>query len=148
MSKTKIDLIDISIAGVSEDSTHDVPVSFNDDGEAIAGFKVVDANSKRYRDAKRAFDVQAVKAATVRRKAIDGKTDEGATALLNIGETQKLALIKACVVGLYGFGSGGKPVEPTDEVLTSIFARWPTLIDKVAEKINEASSFLTMPATS
>lgn len=142
MSKTKVNLIDLDEV-TTEDVAHDVPVAFDEEGKAVAGFKINDANSKRFRDTKRAIDVAAVKKAGSRRKSIDGKTDEGAAQLLDIADAQKKALVKGCVVSIYGFSLGGKPAEASDEVLEKILTKYPSLIDKLAAKIDEGAGFLT-----
>lgn len=140
--------IDLATLDTRQDALHDVPVLFDEDGTALAGFKVVDANSKRYRDAKRKFDLINVKRSAVRRKAIDAKTDEGAAALLDLAAEQRTDIAVECVVEWYGFKSGGVDVPPTPETLAKVFAAYPQWVELVNAKIAEGASFLSSSPTS
>lgn len=142
MSKTNTKLIDLDAVLIAKDIPHDVPVSFDEHGVPQAGFKVFDANSERYRETKRAVEIKAVMAGANRGKGVDTKTETGAKTVLDVQESTKRALVKGCIESMYGLSVGGKPAEPTDEVLEKIFARFPILVDRLAAKIDEGAGFL------
>lgn len=134
--------VDVDSFGKPQEIRHEVVVMYHDNGEPKAGFKVVDANHPLYREAKRNFDVANVKRSAARRKNLDAKTDEGANVLLDISEEQKRALAVACVVDWFGFGSKGKPVPVTPQLVEAAFKTYPAWIDLVSAKVEEGARFL------
>lgn len=140
--------IDLDALDQRTDAVHDVQVQFDEDGNATAGFMVVDANSQRYRDAKRKFDVANVKRGAVRRKAIDAKTDDGASTLLDMGEEQARVVAIACVDSWYGFKVNGTPAPLNPTNLGKVFTAFPQWVELVNRKIVEGASFLASSATS
>ena len=146
--------VNTPVAGVEIDELaevaeklHDCPLLFDADGNTIAGFKVVDANSERFRKAKRDAEVQAVKRSSTRRKSIDAKTDEGANTLLDLAARNTKAIVKACVREWYGFANGGQPVPLTSDSLEKVLTLRPTFVDVAMAKIQESASFFESSKT-
>ena len=134
--------LDLADLDSTAESTFDVPVAFDADGNAIAGFKVVGKNSTKYRNAKRRQDVIAVKKSTQRGgKAPDGKTDEGALQYLEDSTARESAIVRACVVDWYGFTKNGAAIALTDDELVNVFEKRPTWFDKVSASISTDANF-------
>lgn len=134
--------IDIDTLANDDQTLIDVPVVFDEDAEAIAGFKIVGKNSSRYQDAQRAIEILAIKRAVVKKQKIDAKTDEGAGQFVDITKENQIKVAVAVVVGMYGFKSGGQDVEPNAEILTKIFNSKPTWLQKVTAALENEASFL------
>lgn len=135
--------IDLSTLGQAvEEVLHDCPVQFDDEAEAVVGFKILDSNSEAFRAAKRSADVAAVKRASVKKQRIDGKTDEGANALLDLGQQTNRVIAIAIVKEWYGFTNEGKPAPLTEESLKKVLTRFPDWFDKIIAKAGEGAAFL------
>lgn len=133
---------DISTLDAETENTFDVPVVFNNDGEAVAGFKVVGKNSAEFRSELRRQEVTAIKRAAIRGgNQVDGKTDEGATTLQDRYDENQLSFTVACVVGLYGFSKDGATLLRTPAAVRDLFAKRPTWREKVAAAIEVEANF-------
>ena len=134
---------DISSLDKETENSFDVPVVFDADGNAVAGFKVVGKNSAEFRAARRKQEVTAIKRAGVRGgKQPDAKTDDGAAYYLDNAAENELSLAAACVVGLYGFSKDGVALLRTDEVLIDLFSKRPTWREKVSGAIEVDANFI------
>lgn len=120
----------------------DVPVLFDADGEPTDGFKVVGMNSKQYQDADRQWNVKAYKKSARRGgRGIDASTDTGASELADTIEKRQAHIASACIVGIYGFTTDGKPAELNEKTLTDIFTARPTWRTKVLMAIEAEQVF-------
>lgn len=133
---------DISSLDATQESTIDVPVVFDDNGEPVAGFKCVGKDSKEYRTTQRQQQIRAIKRSGVRaNKQPDAKTDEGAAFYLDTGEENTMELAVACVVGLYGFNRGDAPLELTPSNVEALFEKRGSWRDKVQAAIEADANF-------
>jgi hypothetical protein len=126
------------------EKVHTVSVLFNDDGDHAAGFDIVGKNSEQYRAIIRATSVVAIKRSQTKKQQIDGKTDAGAGQLFDLGEDRNLKIAKAVVVGLPGFVSSGVQLPVTEQVLDSLFAKFPAWVDKIIAALEVDANFLTI----
>lgn len=126
------------------EKTHTVTVLFDDDGNHQAGFEIVSKNSDAYQSAVRETSVGAIKRSVQKNKQIDGKTDEGAGQLYDLGEDRNMKLAMSVVVGLPGFVDKGQQVPVTKEFLTAVFTKFPTWQDKILAALEADSNFLTV----
>lgn len=122
--------------------TLDVDVLFDEAGDAIAGFRILDSNSDEYRKAKRENEIAGVMRGSARKKPIDLATESGAATALNLGNanTRKLAL--AITVDWYGFADKGKTLGFDRETLQRMLEARQSWADKIVAKAEEAASFL------
>ena len=133
---------DINALNVSETTSFDVPVVFDDNGEPVAGFKCVGKDSKEYRATQRQQQIRAIKRSSVRaNKQPDAKTNEGAAFYLDTGEENTMELAVACVVGLYGFNRGDAPLELTPANVEALFEKRGSWRDKVQAAIEADANF-------
>lgn len=119
----------------------DVPLVFDDDGNAVDGVKVVSADSQEYQEADRAWKTANVKKVARRGPNFDMKTEEGAQAIVDTTEKREMAVAIACTVGIYGFTLEGKPAELNDETLRMLFTAKPTWRSKVVGVIERDRVF-------
>jgi hypothetical protein len=133
----KVDLKDLH----AEQDPIDVALIFDEDGNPTDGFKVVGADSDQYQAADRAWKLVNVKKASRAGYGINTKTNEGATELLNQLKKREFVIAKACIVGIYGFTSGGEPALLNDETLEAIFKARPTWRTKVVAAIEAEQVF-------
>lgn len=124
--------------------TFTVPVLFNDDGSMRAGFEIVGKNSDQYRDVIRATSVGAIQRAQQTQKTIDGKTEEGAGTLYDLGEDRNQKIAMAVVVNAPGFVSGGEPVPVTGQFLKNCFTKFPTWQEDILHALNADANFLAV----
>lgn len=134
--------MDLSKLQVGKDELIDVPVLFDDEGEPTDGFKVVGANSKRYQEVDRKWKLANVRRVALRRQITNASTEEGAAELVDAVVRREAAIVKACVVELYGFTQDGKPAELTEATLTAIFTARPRWREKVIAAIEADSGFM------
>ena len=120
----------------------DVPLMFDDEGEAIAGFKVVSADSDDYQDVERAYRISGVKKAARRGRGIDAKTDTGANELVDVLAKRERAILIACIKEQYGFTDGGQLAPLTPDTLDDIFTKRPTWRIKVLAAIESDQVFI------
>jgi hypothetical protein len=125
----------------AEQDPIDVPLLFDDEGVPTDGFKVIGADSDQYQAADRDWKLKNVKKVARMGRGIDSKTNEGATELLNQMAKREFAIAKACIVGIYGFTSEGKPATLNEETLTTIFKARPTWRVKVVAAIEAEQVF-------
>jgi len=133
--------MDLNTLSDSVESTTDVPVTWDDEGQPTEGFHVVGSNSKEYQDAVRKFDVINVKRVGNRGRSPDMATDEGAKDVVLAGERRKLAIGIACVKSMYGFTNNGEPAEANNETLTTVFKKRPTWLNKVVTAVEAEGNF-------
>jgi hypothetical protein len=124
--------------------TFTVTVLFNEDGTPRAGFEIVGKNSDQYRDVIRATSVGAIQRAQQTKKTIDGKTEEGASTLYDLGEDRNQKIAMAVVVGAPGFVSGGQQVPVTGEFLKACFTKFPTWQDAILAALEADANFLAV----
>lgn len=125
------------------EKTFTVSVLFDADGNHKAGFEIVSKNSDQYRAAIRATSTTAIKRSQTKSKQIDGKTDEGAGALFDLGEDRGQKIAMAVVVGLPGFVSNGQPVPVSEAFLKAVFDKFPTWEEKILAALEVDGNFLT-----
>jgi hypothetical protein len=130
--------------------THNVDVLFDDDGNATAGFTIVGKNSPEYQAESHAVRADAHKRSAIRKSAIDVKTDEGASKLVDVIDSNATRLALSVVTGWYGFTSAGVPVPFDKKLVLSAFKKYPTWEDKVNAALEVDSNFLKVssPASS
>ena len=134
---------DLDSLDAGTENTFDVPVVFDDNGDAVAGFKVVGKNSLEYRVARRAQEMVGIKRASVRgSKQPDAKTDVGAAYYLDYAAENETGIAVACVVSWYGFAKDGAEIPLTAEALVNVFAKRPTWREKVSSAIEVDANFM------
>lgn len=133
--------IDLDSIDKPTEVTFDVPVAFDNEGTAIAGFTVVGKDSDQYRTAKRRQDVIAVKKSMQRGKAPDAKTDVGAAQYLDDGQAREIAVVSACVVGWYGFTRSGVAIECSAAEVSAVLEKRPTWLEKVGVAVASDANF-------
>ncbi|MES2262093.1 MAG: hypothetical protein V4724_26530 [Pseudomonadota bacterium] len=126
------------------EKTFVVPVKYDDEGEVAAGFEITSKNSGPYQDAIRETTVGTIKRSQQKNKQIDGKTDEGANALYDLGEDRNMRIAVAVVVGLPGFVDKGVPVPVTPEIVKALLTKMPTWLDKIIAALEVDANFLTV----
>lgn len=146
------DLDDI-LASPDKPLTFDVGVIFDDEGNAISGFRIVSRNSDQARAAERAVRIENQKAASKRNKAIDTKTDEGAAKVIDIVDSQNLARAGAVVVDWFGWtkkDADGKPVPRQFDatLIPAILKQKPTWVERILHAMAEDNNFLPKSPTS
>lgn len=124
--------------------TFTVTVMFNDDGSPRAGFEIVGKNSDQYRDVIRATSVGAIQRSQQTKRVIDGKTEDGAGTLFDLGEDRFQKIAMAVVVGAPGFVSNGEPVPVTGQFLKACFTKFPTWQDAVIAALEADANFLAI----
>ncbi|MFZ6773028.1 hypothetical protein ACO0LB_09980 [Undibacterium sp. SXout7W] len=134
--------VDIDALTGNDLAVADVPFVFDEDGNPIAGVKIVSKNSNQYQEAQRAIEMLAVKRAVIKKQQIDVKTDEGAAQYVDIGKVNQIKLASAVVVSMYGFKAGGQDATPSPELLNKIFTSKPTWLTQVSLKLESDSGFL------
>jgi hypothetical protein len=123
-------------------ATLKVDLLFNADGDAVAGVVIVGKNSDQYRTEKDALSVESVKRGARTATAIDTKTDEGATKLVEVTNEHQQRLALAVVVDWYGFTSGGAPAALDKTVLAAAFKKYPTWVDAIQAGLAKDAAFL------
>jgi hypothetical protein len=140
------DLDDI-LSESTKQITFDVAVISDSEGNPVSGFRIVGRNSDKGRAAERAVRITNQKAAALRNKAIDPKTDAGAAKIVGMFDAQNVARAAAVVVDWFGWtkkDADGKPVErPFDAALVPmILKQKPTWVEKITFAMNEDNNFL------
>ena len=120
------------------------PVLFNENGSVRAGFEIVGKNSPQYRDVIRATSVGAIQRSQQKQKAIDGKTEEGAGTLFDLGENRNQKIAMAVVIGAPGFVDQGQPVQVSGKFLKACFDRFPTWQDGILAALDADAHFLAV----
>jgi hypothetical protein len=131
-------------------ATHKVDVLFDDDGNAVAGFVIVGKNSPEYQAESHAVRAEGYKKSAIRKTAIDVKTDDGASKLVENIDSNSTRLALSVVTDWYGFTSGGAPVPFDKALVKAAFAKFPTWEEKVNAALEVDSNFLKVssPASS
>lgn len=122
--------------------THTVTVLTDDDGNHSAGFEIVGKNSAQYQAAVRETTKASIKRGQVKKTRIDGKTDEGAGKLYDLGADNNKKIAMAVVVGCPGFLTNGVQASPTPELLDNLFTKFPTWVDQIIAALEVESNFL------
>ncbi|MFZ6655938.1 hypothetical protein [Undibacterium sp. TJN19] len=139
--------VDIDSLQSDDQGVLDVPVSFNDDAEPVAGFKIVGKNSAQCQAVDREIEILAIKRAVIKKQKIDGKTDEGAGQLVDLHKENQTKRAIAVVVSIYGFKSGTTELTATPEVLKDIFSKRPTWLAKITAALEADEGFLPVSST-
>lgn len=142
---------DISnLTAPAERVTFNVDVMYDEDGNATAGLIIVGKNSPEYQAENHATRAEGYKRSSIRKTAIDTKTDEGANKLIDLIDSNAQRLALAVVVGWYGFTSGGVEVPLDKALVKSSFEKYPTWQDKVSAALEVDANFLKVssPASS
>ncbi len=140
------DLDDI-LGGTDKPLTFDVGVLFDDEGNAISGFRIVSRNSDQARAAERAVRIENQKAAAKRNKALDLKTDDGAAKVIDIVDGQNQARAAAIIVDWFGWtkkdADGNQVPRQFDAALVpTILKQKPTWVEKILAAHAEDNNFL------
>lgn len=122
--------------------THNVDILFDDDGNATLGFVIVGKNSPEYQAENHAVRAEGYKKSAVRKTAIDAKTDEGSSKLVDMIDSNATRLALSAVVGWYGFTSAGAPVPFDKKLVLAAFKKYPTWEDKVNAALEVDANFL------
>lgn len=124
------------------EKTFTVSVLFDKDGNHRAGFEIVSKNSEQYQAAIRATTVSAIKRGQTKSLQIDGKTDEGAGTLADLGEKNQMMIAQAVIVGTPGFTNAGQPLTAAE--ITALLAKFPTWKDKIIAALEADANFLAI----
>ena len=123
-------------------ATVDVPVLFNQDGDAIAGIRIVGKNSPEYRTQHHANRAEGYQRSAKKSTAIDAATDEGADELVQVIDSNEKRIALAVAVEWWGFTSGGVEVPLDRAVLAVAYDKYPTWIDRVTAALGVDADFL------
>lgn len=122
--------------------THNVDILFDDEGNPALGFVVISKNSPEYQAESHAVRAAGYKKSAVRKTAIDAKTDEGSSQLVDVIDSNATRLALSAVVGWYGFTSAGAPVPFDKNLVLAAFKKYPTWEDKVTAALEVDANFL------
>jgi hypothetical protein len=122
--------------------TVDVPVIFDEDGEPVAGFRIVGKNSPEYQAESHAARAEGYQKSAKRKTAIDASTAAGSSQLVDVIDGNQKRLALAVVVESYGFESAGEPVQLTKEQTKAGFDKFPTWTDRVSAALEKDADFL------
>lgn len=128
-------------------ATHKVDVLFDDDGNVVSGFVILGKNSPEYQAESHAVRAEGYKKSAIRKTAIDVKTDEGSSKLVDNIDSNATRLALSVVTGWYGFTSGGAPVPFNKELVLAMFKKFPTWEDKVNAALEVDSNFLKVSSS-
>jgi hypothetical protein len=138
---TAIDAPVFDLAG--GDALLDVPLVFEKSGKAIAGFKVVGANSQTYMDADRKLSIERMKRSAAREgKPIDMKTDDGAAEVHDAMHERHLTLATACIKDWYGFVKNGEKIPLDAEEARKALSIRPMWLTRVIAEIEGEKNFI------
>jgi hypothetical protein len=126
----------------SQESTFNVGVIVDADGNDTSGFTIVGKNSSEYQDAARAIRIAGLKRSSKRKNAIDMGTDEGAAIIAKVVEDNELALAMAVVKDWFGFKSGGVTAVFSKDVASGLLVKYPTWREKIAAALEVDANFL------
>lgn len=133
---------DSIVAGADKRVTVKVPVLFDEDGEPKAGFLIVGKNSPEYRGASHAVRTEGYQRSAKRATAIDAKTEEGASQLVNLVDGNEGRIALAVAVETFGFTSGGQEVQLTEAQKITAFKKFPTWQDRIIAALEKDADFL------
>lgn len=122
--------------------TFNVDVMFDEDGNPTLGFVIVGKNSPEYQAESHAVRADGYKKSAVRKTAIDAKTDEGASKLVDAIDSNATRLALSVVTDWYGFTSNGAPVPFDKSLVLAAFKKFPTWEDKVNAALEVDANFL------
>lgn len=122
--------------------TFDVPVLFNQDGDPIAGIRIVGKNSPEYRAEHHATRANGYQRSAKKSTAIDATTDEGADELVQVIDSNEKRIALAVAVEWWGFTSGGVEVPLDRAVLAAAYDKYPTWIDRITAALGVDANFL------
>jgi hypothetical protein len=137
-----LDAIIAADTDASKPITFDVAVISDADGNPVSGFRIVSRNSPQARAADRAVRIANQKAAAMRNKAIDMKTDAGAEKVIDISDGQNLARATAAVVDWFGWDKGGVPRPIDAAAMPAILKAKPTWVIEILAAQAEDNNFL------
>lgn len=140
--------LDALLSPDADKVTFKVPVIVDADGNPESGFVIVGRNSPEYREADKAVRVVNQKAAANRTKAIDLKSDAGATKVVDIVDGQEVARAAAVVVDWFGWDKGGVPRPFEKSAMVKILTAKPTWLAKINAALTEDNNFLPVSPTS
>jgi hypothetical protein len=122
--------------------TFNVDLVFDKDGEAVAGFIIVGANSTEHREVDRAIRSEGYKKSARRKTAIDASTEGGADQLVDLidGNANRTAI--AVVVGWYGFMKDGAAIPFDKATVAAAFEKYPSWQARVLDAMKADSNFL------
>jgi hypothetical protein len=122
--------------------TFNVDLVFDKDGEPVAGFIIVGANSPEHREVDRAIRAEGYKKSARRKTAIDASSDAGADQLVDLidGNANRTAI--AVVVGWYGFMKDGIPIPFDKATVAAAFGKYPSWQGRVLDAMKADSNFL------
>lgn len=134
---TDIDSIDQII-----DSRQKVAVLFDDEGEPLVGFIIVNKDSPQY--VKRTHELRAagIKFQAVKARKLDSKTDEGAAKLDNLIQTTDLEIAIAVVVDWFGFTKAGAPAPFDAAKVRAGLVAHSTWREKITQALENEAGFL------
>lgn len=109
------------------------------DSKDASGFVVLGPNSAEYQKASLQTSAIAIKQS--KGEALDFETEEGLEEARKRGQDRAKLMAMACTVGMFGFESGGKPVEFSRDVLSAILDKRPLWAARIASTIENESNF-------
>jgi hypothetical protein len=140
--------LDALLSPEADKVTFKVPVIVDADGNPESGFIIVGRNSPEFREADKAVRIVNQKAAASRTKAIDLKTDAGATKVVDIVDGQDVARAAAVVVDWFGWDKAGVPRPFDKSAMPKILAAKPTWLAKINAALTEDNNFLPVSPSS
>lgn len=136
-----VDFDDVLAAG-DKRVTVDVPVLFDEDGDAKAGFRIVGKNSPEYLGLTHVLRVEGLKKSSKKKTAMDTSTDEGADQFIHLVKGNEGRVALAIVVETFGFSSGGKEIQLTEAQKKAAFEKFPTWQASVLAALDKDADFL------
>ena len=136
------DGFDISSMDTSIETSFNVAVITDIDGNAKSGFKVVGKNSEGYKQATHKMRVEGLMRASKRKAVIDTSTQEGADSMARTIELNDIALACSVVTGWFGFGNSGQEAEFNADIALKMLIKFPTWRGKVLEALENDANFI------
>jgi hypothetical protein len=131
-------MIDIEELEASAAATFDVVMK---EGKKPSGFRVMGSSSEQYRNAMREIGIINIKAFATRKTQPDIASDEGATLAAESADRVKMAVLRRCVVGWFGFASKGADLPFSVEALERVLKIKPAWTDMLVREIEDDANF-------
>lgn len=126
----------------AEAVTFDVVVIEDEEGEPVAGFKIVGKNSPQYQAASAEIRQDNIRRASKRNKQIDTSTEEGAKliALVVAGNERKQNM--AVVVDWFGFNCEGAPMTYDSNLAKRLLTKHPHWLTMIGVALDKDANFM------
>ena len=130
------------LTGNAPDILHTVAVILDAEGNDKSGFHIVGKNSPEYQEASRQIRIDGLKRAAKRKGPLDTSTDEGATIVAKMIESNEITLAASVVKGWFGFETKGVAAEFNKALVPTMLAKMPTWREKITSALESEANFM------